>query len=279
MWEKWAAEDRRAAALHQLMKLFPSDTAGGTADVGRAAAGMIEYAQTLPLEWVKARVAFVSQRLAELAADGEPVRDAGLKEILLHLLLLARDGEKAKVAALFTEALRGDPGDGAAFRWCLVNWLVDKVVDGLPPLPDEVKGPVQARAESQDVQGPLEESDAPSDSLIQDTEGAGAEKERLHFDPQTQTISLDGIPYKIEDPKAYALYQEIASSCPKPLTRAKLQNRVPGCRGGKKIRQLLNGLPERLRETVPSGPSGYWLDLDPPPNRPSKRLRRQKGRT
>jgi hypothetical protein len=148
---EWAADSRRRAALYQLMHLFPSDTAGCAVDVGRATARMIEYAQTLPAEWVKAHVAFVSQRLATLAADERPVPNACLKEILLNLLLLAREGDHAQVAAIFNEALRGDADDVDAFRLCLVNWLADKVVDGLPPLPDELKQPVEAPAESQEV--------------------------------------------------------------------------------------------------------------------------------
>jgi len=51
-----------------------------------------------------------------------------------------------------------------------------------------------------------------------------------------------------------------------------------GCRGDKKIRQLLNGLPKQLRDTVPSGPNGYWLDLNPQQNR-VKRSHRKKSRS
>jgi hypothetical protein len=111
-----------------------------------------------------------------------------------------------------------------------------------------------------------------------DTDGAAPGKERLHFDPQTQTITLDGTPHKIMDPKAFAVYKAIASSCPEPVTKATLQDRVAGCRGDKKIRQLLNGLPKQLLDTVPSGPNGYWLHLNPLPNGGVRR-RRKKGRT
>jgi hypothetical protein len=116
---------------------------------------MIDYAQTLPVEWVEARVAFVIGRLAQLAADERPVHDARLKEILLNLLLLAGEGDHAKVEAIFHEALCCDPGSVEAFRLCLVNCLADKVVDGLPPLPDEVKPPVAGSAESQEVSAGL----------------------------------------------------------------------------------------------------------------------------
>jgi hypothetical protein len=99
---------------------------------------MVEYAQTLPGEWVKARVAFVGQRLAELAVAGKPVRETLHKEIQLNLLSRACAGDNAKVTEIFSEAVRSGPAVVEAFRHCLVNWLADKVVDGWPPLPDEL---------------------------------------------------------------------------------------------------------------------------------------------
>jgi hypothetical protein len=74
-----------------------------------------------------------------------------LKGILLNLLLLARARDDATVAEIINETLRGDPDDVEAFRLCPVNWLEDKVVDGRPPMPDELKQPVEAPAESQEV--------------------------------------------------------------------------------------------------------------------------------
>jgi hypothetical protein len=102
------------------------------------------------------------------------------------------------------------------------------------------------------------------------------EKERLGFDPLTQTITLDGTPYDIADPKAFAVYQAIACACPTPLTKSAIQKLVTGCRGDKKIRRLLDGLPKPLRVTVRSGSNGYWLNLNPPAN-PGKRRGRKKG--
>jgi hypothetical protein len=276
--EWWAAYRRRAAALNRLMELFPKDTEGVTVDVGRVTALMVEYAQTLSVEWVKSRVAFVSRRLAERAAEGFLDREAGLKEILLNLLLLANAGDVAKVEEVFKEAMRGDPDDVAIFRMCLVNWLVDKVVDGWPPLPDEVKPPAEAPTGPQEVEARSGENVSPTDAGDGNTDRAEPGKERLHFDPQTQTVTLDGNPYKIEDPKAFAVYRKIARSCPQPLTQKMLQKSVRGCRGDKKIRQLLDSLPKPLRLTVPSGPNGYWLDLDPPPHR-ARRSPRKKSRT
>jgi hypothetical protein len=276
--EAWAAYDRRSAAFGQLIDSLPCETAVCTWDVGRATAQMIEYAQTLPVEWVKARVEFVRERIAQLAADGRPVQGTGFKEIMLNLLLLARGGEKAKVAEIFNEAKRGEPDDVARFRWHLVNWLVDKVVDGYHPLPEELKPHREASAEGLEEKTPLDRSVIPTCGGNGDIGDTGQGKDRLHFDPQTQTITLDGTPYKIADPKAFDVYKEIANSCPVPLTQAKLQERVAGCRGDKKIRQLLNGLPKQLRDTVPSGPNGYWLDLNPLQNR-VKRSHRKKSRS
>lgn len=276
--EAWAVGRRRAAILSQLLHILPNDTEGGTADPGRLTTLMLEYGQTLYPECATSRVAFVSERLAKLAADGKHIVDAGLKTILLHLLLVASQGDKEKVAEVCTEALRGDPNDVQAFRLCLVNWLIDKVVDQMPPLPLELISPVEALAESQDGQEPVGLGATPVDSVVSDTVSAGLEKERLHFDPQTQTVTLDGKRHKIEDPKAFSVYQEIANACPNPLTKAELQERVLGCKGDKKIRQLLDSLPEPLCVTVRSGKNGYWLDLNPPPDS-GGRSRHQKGRT
>jgi len=72
---------------------------------------------------------------------------------------------------------------------------------------------------------------------------------RLRFDAGTQTVLLDGSGIKVADPKAFAVYRALAEACPQPLTRAAIQKQVPGCRGAKKIRQLLDSLAERLRAT------------------------------
>ena len=101
---------------------------------------------------------------------------------------------------------------------------------------------------------------------------------RLVLDSETQTIRLDGTSCKIADPKAFAVYKEIVDACPQPLTMATLQDRVPGCRGDKKIRQLLDSLPQPLCDTVLSGSNGFWLNLSPPPARRQQR-RGKKGRT
>jgi hypothetical protein len=199
--EASAAFGRGRAAFHQLVNLFPGETECCTWDGARAAALMVKYAQTLPVEWVKARVEFVRERLAKLAADGRPVQGTDFKEILLNLLLLAHAGDDAKVAEIFNEAMRGDAYDVGIFRWYFVNWLVDKVVDGWPPLPDELQ-PLRATSEGVlEEEAPLDRSVAPTGGGNGDTDGAGPATDRLRFDPQTQTITLDGTPHKIADPR------------------------------------------------------------------------------
>jgi hypothetical protein len=134
--ENLAAYFKRSAAINQLMNVFPRE-GRGTITVEQAAALMVEFAETLPAEWVEARVQFVSKRLDELSVEAVP--DAILKEIMLNLLLLAKAADHLKVAEILGEALRGDPHDVESFRNCLANWLVDKVVDRWPPLPEELK--------------------------------------------------------------------------------------------------------------------------------------------
>jgi hypothetical protein len=153
--KEWAAYGQRNTALYGLMNVFPFESAG-MVDVQRATALMVEYAQTLSSEWVKARFKSVSARLAKLIKDGKPVQDAGIKKILLNLLLLANERDHARVEEIFREAIKGDPADVNRFRYCLLNWLLDKVVDGCRPLPDELKPTMEASKDVREVETPLE---------------------------------------------------------------------------------------------------------------------------
>jgi hypothetical protein len=103
--------------------------------------------------------------------------------------------------------------------------------------------------------------------------GPAAPSGRLTLDPLTHTVTLDGVEHKVDDPKAFAVYQVIAGACPQPVTRAGIRGQVRGCHGTRKVRDLLDSLPGPLRGTVCSGRNGYWLDLGAP------RRRRRKGRT
>jgi hypothetical protein len=139
--QKWAAHSTRSRAFNRLMQLFPREAAG-TLNIPKAVALMVEFAQTIPTDWLQARVRFVSDRLAELSTYS--AGRASLKEIALDLLLRANGGDHARVAEIFTEAMRGDADEVESFRLCLSNWLVDKVVDSWPPLPEELKPPTEA---------------------------------------------------------------------------------------------------------------------------------------
>lgn len=99
---------------------------------------------------------------------------------------------------------------------------------------------------------------------------------RLHCDDSTYTITIDGEAYHIDNPTAYTIYSILAAKRPQPLTRASLQSRVPGCKGRKTVRRLLDTLPEPVRMTVRSGHRGYWIDLSP--QRHVKRKPKKKGR-
>jgi hypothetical protein len=140
--EEWTASSKRSTIILQLNDILPREDAG-TLDVERATKLMIEYAQTLSTDWVKARVKFVNDRIAKMAAEGKPALNADLKEILLNLLQFAREGHRAKVAEIFNEATQGDSGLMESFRHCLVNWLGDKVVDTWHPVPEELRPPVE----------------------------------------------------------------------------------------------------------------------------------------
>jgi hypothetical protein len=171
--EKWAAYSTRSRAFDRLMQLFPREAAG-TLDIPKAVALMVEFAEAIPTEWLKARVRFVRDRLAEL-----PTYSAGhasFKEIALNLLLVANAGDHGQVAEIFTEAMRGDPDEVESFRLCLSNWLVDKVVDSWPPLPEELKPPTEASVDEVEVPPgtlPAEEEWLPASKAVEGAEQSG----------------------------------------------------------------------------------------------------------
>jgi hypothetical protein len=111
-----------------------------------------------------------------------------------------------------------------------------------------------------------------------------ATSKRLILDPETLTATLDGIPHKVNNPKAFAVYQVIVEAGPQPVTKGDIRLRVKGVRGVKKIPQLLMSLPAALEQTVSSSVNGYYIDLlehhrrKPAPRRKSARPRK-KGST
>jgi hypothetical protein len=95
----------------------------------------------------------------------------------------------------------------------------------------------------------------------------------LAFSDAEWTITLHGKPYKIADPQAYLVYKTIWEAGA-PITMARIQTRVQGCRGKKKIPALIRTLPAPLRRTVQSDHRGYWIDVSG-----AKSNRRKKGNT
>jgi hypothetical protein len=86
-------------------------------------------------------------------------------------------------------------------------------------------------------------------------------RERLVFDTLTQTVTLDGIPEPVADPRAYGVYKAIFDSLPNPITKKGIRKLVPRCQGVKTIPQLIESLPLRLKKTIAWGKSGYYLRL------------------
>jgi hypothetical protein len=171
--QKWAADSTRRRAFNRLMQLFPREAAG-TLDIPKAVALMVEFAQTIPTNWLQARVRFVSDRLAALSTYS--AGRASFKEIALDLLLRANAGDHARVAGIFTEAMRGDADEMESFRLCLSNWLVDKVVDSWPPLPEELKPPTEASAAEMEVLSgtlPAQEEWLPASQAVERAEQQG----------------------------------------------------------------------------------------------------------
>jgi hypothetical protein len=86
--------------------------------------------------------------------------------------------------------------------------------------------------------------------------------ERIKLDNDTQTVTFDGVEYKVENPKTYELYTVIYGNRPAPLKRAQLQTKVKGCGGDNTIRSLLDSLPGVLAKTIISTGSGYHFNAN-----------------
>jgi hypothetical protein len=96
-----------------------------------------------------------------------------------------------------------------------------------------------------------------------DQTSAAPKKERLSFDPATSTISLDGKTYRVDDPKAFLLYEVLAKNLPLPLTRKGLRKLNSTFRGDKTVPRLREKLPRALRQTIKSTTAGYRIELPP----------------
>jgi hypothetical protein len=88
--------------------------------------------------------------------------------------------------------------------------------------------------------------------------------ERLVFDHDTFTITLDGRPYPHLDPTAFRILETIRAKHPEKASSKHLLEQ-PGLKG-KNIDRELRKLPEELRAVVQgSSGSGRWIALPPLP--------------
>jgi hypothetical protein len=191
-----------------------------------------------------------NERLARRyrSPDGEePTSDeSALREYLVQV----RVGGIRETTRLSAELARLDSeGFGSRLAECLRQTFPEEMQEILAAVPRPVAGTTDKRAAGFEA-------------------GSG----RLALDPETLTVTLDGVSYKVSDPKAFAVYGVIVEASPQPVTKADIRREVRGCRGSKKVRELLDKLPEPLAMTVSSNVNGYWLDLSATP-------RRKKGRT
>ena len=84
---------------------------------------------------------------------------------------------------------------------------------------------------------------------------------RLTFDEQTWTVTLDGVSYHVDDPKAFLVYRAIAEAEQQPVTNATIRSVVRGVAGRKAIRRQLDRLPPALLETISTNTTGHCLVL------------------
>jgi hypothetical protein len=83
---------------------------------------------------------------------------------------------------------------------------------------------------------------------------------RLSFDAETWTATLDGMDYRIDDPKQFQIYRVIAE-VGRPITNSEIQGKVMGVKGKKAISKRLQSLPPALRRTIRTNTRGHWLVL------------------
>jgi len=98
------------------------------------------------------------------------------------------------------------------------------------------------------------------------------EVERLQFDDTALVVKIDGVSHKVEDPRSYRIYKAIAMAPLPPVTKDDIRQMLRpsssaddggprGLRGVKAIPNLLDSLPEAVRETINISPSGYWVSV------------------
>jgi hypothetical protein len=94
------------------------------------------------------------------------------------------------------------------------------------------------------------------------------QEQRIAFDDHALTVTLDGVPYKIDNPYAYAIYKAVVCRQAATITRKNIRTAVKGVAGDKTIPRLIDTLPDALRRTVRSSTKGYWHELSAKPKNP-----------
>jgi hypothetical protein len=84
---------------------------------------------------------------------------------------------------------------------------------------------------------------------------------RLAFDDDTLTVTLDGTPHRVLEPRAYAVYKAIVRRQGPTITKAEIRAKIKGLSGQKTIPGLIKILPEPLRKTVSNCNKGYHTVL------------------
>jgi hypothetical protein len=93
------------------------------------------------------------------------------------------------------------------------------------------------------------------------------EPDRLTFDNDTRTVTLDGARILVEDPKAYGTYKCIVEICRASpgngVKNPEIQSHVAGLRGHNSVSRCLQTLPPQLRNTIETTTSGHTFRLPP----------------
>jgi hypothetical protein len=84
---------------------------------------------------------------------------------------------------------------------------------------------------------------------------------RVTLDDDSLTVTLDGTPYKVPDPAAYAVYKAILQRDRPRITKAGIRGKVKGVKGQKTIPRLIETLPKALQDTVRWNTHGFWHEL------------------
>jgi hypothetical protein len=93
---------------------------------------------------------------------------------------------------------------------------------------------------------------------------------RVSLDALTNTITIDGFPYKGLDPNGFAVVQALLrfkdEGAVQPIRANKLRPKLPGCNHSKTLERWIETLPEPVRKCIRSKRgAGRWFELPPRP--------------